>query len=477
MSSPADPTSPGWEAGLPPDKLESYKACNPVHNEPMTRVLQGLVNSTAEALRNTWSKVRAIRLGGSGATALATVLGSDTIYERKVFPRLVNRICYMSRRVFLKGNPGTGASAFQFYMLARFLNPALFYGDDNQLQEPVYKSKTVFAVPPRVVVRQLLGRPTEVWFMKHQVVHSITDKPIYEVFRCFDPLTTVYFFEPMGVKDVEPYATDDELGPTTLATVPYVDKGSYKHLLTVASFVDMPVWTEDELLAVGRDMKLRPAFDADMEPFYTDDAIRDRFKTYNGIISHVLPHTVAALEEVQRASGPHLRISHQVVQPDQYADILKCNGFGIHCKEIGGPTIDVVFADAAAVGITVGKAIQKLPDMVILQIDGKAYQYINDILLESEYVMELHEELEMQKEKSTEEMAKAAKEIENLRKQVGQGTSATLVAELNDVKMKLKEEMNETAYQRDKIKRHGNLLKELQREIADLRQESGSKRK
>ena len=73
MSSPADPTSPGWEAGLPPDELESYKACNPVHNEPMTRVLQGLVNSTAEVLGNASSGVRAIRLG-SDATALATVL-------------------------------------------------------------------------------------------------------------------------------------------------------------------------------------------------------------------------------------------------------------------------------------------------------------------------------------------------------------------------------------------------------------------
>jgi uncharacterized protein with von Willebrand factor type A (vWA) domain len=166
-----------------------------------------------------------------------------------------------------------------------------------------------------------------------------------------------------------------------------------------------------------------------------------------------------------------------VVEPDQYADILKCNGFGVHCKESGGPTIDVAFADAAAVGITVGKAIQKLPDMVILQIDGKAYQYVNDILLESNYVMELHEELEMLKEKSTEEMAEAAKEIENLRKQVGKGSHVALAAELNDVKMKLKEEMNETACQRDTIKRHEKLLKELQREMADLRQESGSQRK
>ena len=216
MSSPADPTSPGWEAGLPPDKLESYKACNPVHNEPMTRVLQSLVNSTAEALGNASSRVRAIRLGGSGATALATVLGSDTIYERKVFPRLENRIYYMSRRVFLKGNPGTGASAFQFYMLARFLNPALFYGESRYFEEPLTKKNFGWCgTNPKVVVRQVLGRPTEVWFMKHQVVHSITDKPIYEVFRCFDPLSTVYFFEPMGVKDVEPYANDDELGPTT----------------------------------------------------------------------------------------------------------------------------------------------------------------------------------------------------------------------------------------------------------------------
>ena len=181
LSSPADSTSPGWEAVLPPRKLESYKACRPIPNEPMTRVLQGLMRSTAEALGDASSRVRAIRLG-SDATAFATVLGSDTIYERQLFPRLVNRIYSMSRRVVLKGNPGTGTSAFQFYMLARFLNPVLFAGDDGHGQTPYGKRKFGFALPPKVVVRERLGRPTEVWFMKHQVVHSITDKPIYEVF-------------------------------------------------------------------------------------------------------------------------------------------------------------------------------------------------------------------------------------------------------------------------------------------------------
>ena len=60
----------------------------------------------------------------------------------------------------------------------------------------------------------------------------------------------------------------------------------------------MPVFTEEELLAIGRDMRTRPNFDSTLESLYSDDEIRSRFGTFNGIIRHVLPQDRGEVEQV-----------------------------------------------------------------------------------------------------------------------------------------------------------------------------------
>ena len=302
----------------------------PKLSKPMTQVLKGLACSTAEVLGNASSGVRAIRIGNN-ATFLPGMHGGDTIYERQFYPRLVNVICSSSRRVVLLSNPGTGKSVFQFYMLARFLNPALFAGDGGQGQTPCDEYMFGFAVPPKVVVRQVLGDTTEVWFLEQQVVHDIIEKPIGAVLRCFDPATMVYFFEPMKVKGVEPCANDNEFNLSTLATVP-PDIGCFHQFQKVANLTYMPVFTEDELLAIGRDMRARPNVRSDLKALYKDDAIRNRFKRYNGIIRHVLPQdmdTLAGLEDVRQPAVNNIDalkflngdIVHQTISP--YVAVFK----------------------------------------------------------------------------------------------------------------------------------------------------------
>jgi len=290
-------SSPGWEAVLPPGKLESYKACKPERNERMTRVLQGLACSTAEVLGDASSGVRAIRLGNNAAF-LPWMHAGDTIYERQFYPRLVDVLRTSSRRVILLNNSGTGKSVFQFYMLARFLNPALFAGDGGQGLTPCDEWDFGVAMPPKVVVRQVLGSSIQVWFLEQQVVHEVsTTNPIEEVLCCFDPATMLYFFEPGNVRGVEPCANDNDFSLSTFATV-CTEKSRFNQFKKVATRKYMPVFTENELLAIGRDMRTRPDFDADLKDLYTDDAIRGRFATYNGIIPHVLPQTAETLTDL-----------------------------------------------------------------------------------------------------------------------------------------------------------------------------------
>ena len=62
----------------------------------------------------------------------------------------------------------------------------------------------------------------------------------------------------------------------------------------------MPVFTEEELLAIGRDMRTRPDFDNALENLYSDDEIRGRFGTFNGIIRHVLLQDIGELQQLHR---------------------------------------------------------------------------------------------------------------------------------------------------------------------------------
>jgi len=98
---------------------------SPVKSDSLTKLLIGMAESTVVELQTSESGVRAIRLGNKTSFLEEDLPGSDTIYERDFYPRLVATILRF-RRLILLSNPGTGKSVFQFYMLARYLNPTLF---------------------------------------------------------------------------------------------------------------------------------------------------------------------------------------------------------------------------------------------------------------------------------------------------------------------------------------------------------------
>jgi hypothetical protein len=275
-----------------PDKRDAYTSFSPALDGPRTKLLNGLATSTAVDLSE---GVRAIRIGNS-MNFLGDGLAGDTIYERPFYPELVNAIRCANLRVLLLGNPGTGKSVFQFYLLARYLNPPLF--KDVPLRGLI---KFGSEAAPKVVIRDTPGKPAEVWFLEQRVVYSISSKyQVTNLLECFDPKTTLYFYEP-GISRAEPVADEKSMLIPTLATMP-PDINLYKHFAKLRSTtkVFMPVFKEEELVAIGRDMRARPKFPSALRKLFTKKAIRERFETHNGIMTHVLPRSESELQRIAR---------------------------------------------------------------------------------------------------------------------------------------------------------------------------------
>ena len=291
------PAPPRVELMLPSDVLpgrrDEYRSFLPMVDTQLTTLLKGLACSTVVNLENTTSGVRAIRIGNNARFLLDGMAG-DTIYERRFYPQLVSAIRGARRRVLLLSNPGTGKSVFQFYLLARYLNPSLF--TDAPLSGEI---KFGSEVAPKVVVRHLPPFEFQVWFLDQRVVHKFIALNAGFVLQCFDPATTLYFFEPGKTKNIEPYADENLLSFSTLATVS-PDKSRYNEFIKIAQRVFMPVFTEEELVAIGRDMKTRPDFNSALEYLYSDKEIRGRFEIFNGIIRHVLPQNQVELQQVRQ---------------------------------------------------------------------------------------------------------------------------------------------------------------------------------
>ena len=105
----------------------------------------------------------------------------------------------------------------------------------------------------------------------------------------------LYFFEPGRSSSIQPYCPELRLF-STLATVAPDDR--YREFTKDSLKVFLPLTTEDELVAIGRDMKTRPDFDHDLLDLYSDDEIRKRFATFKGVIRHVLPKDIIQLRQL-----------------------------------------------------------------------------------------------------------------------------------------------------------------------------------
>jgi hypothetical protein len=281
-------------------KFSQYMSLSPTIDDEQSTTLAGMKASTVEVIREEQPRVRAIRLG-LGATLSDVSLAADTIYERDFYPQLVRDMRTAKLRVLLLGNSGVGKSTFQFYLLARYMNPEHF--QDMGSAPPSRRIQFGSAAPPKVVIRHLPGRDQfHVLFLEKCVAHRVRSG---DVLDCFDPATTLYFFEPGSTTTVEPKFEGLKL--PTLATLS-PSPVRYKEFAKRARTMYFPVYAKEELLAIGRDMR-QPARcnPDDLGDLYSDDNISQRFDLYNGIFRYVIPESETDAELTLTARENYLR--------------------------------------------------------------------------------------------------------------------------------------------------------------------------
>ena len=256
--------------------LEEYMEFKPKIDPSLTNVIRALSYCSVSQLKN---GLQLIALPSDTVfPGLLLKSSAKYLYCRSFYPELLKTVRSCWRTVLLS-NPGTGKSMFQWYYLARLLNPDAF-------TDALTADSEGRTDPPEVVIRQVGVSHMEIFFIKARVVHKVHIASL--ILDCFDPATTLYFFEPASSKE-EPMWESTRM--SILATCsPEISR--YKEFCkNGADKLYMPLFTEDELLTIGQHMREQPDFPVELSELYSDDAIRRSFSEYSEIIRYVLPYS------------------------------------------------------------------------------------------------------------------------------------------------------------------------------------------
>jgi hypothetical protein len=102
---------------------EYYERLNPRPDEVNTELLRSMAEGSVKQLKR--SSVQVLSLKRFRRNIGIESLGGNKLFVRDFYPRLLQEIRKKERAVLI-GNPGIGKSFFQFYYLARLVNPEQF---------------------------------------------------------------------------------------------------------------------------------------------------------------------------------------------------------------------------------------------------------------------------------------------------------------------------------------------------------------
>lgn len=245
-------------------------------NDAGTKLLVALSNCTEVKLSHGMKAIH------HGHYLAENIIGADIIFTRDYYEDLLCDIRSQFRCVMI-GNPGIGKSQFQFYYLARIMNPDLF----GELP-PDYNGCTD---SPKIVVRQD-GVDMTVYDIENRVAYKCVASKL--LLECFDPKSTLYLYEPGELK-AEPFFSGVKL--PTLATVS-PDSKRYKEFTKNGGLkMFMPTYTSDELSAAGDYLLKQSHLSEAMKDLYSPVNIAKRHDEFGGIFRHVLPSSVKLLQD------------------------------------------------------------------------------------------------------------------------------------------------------------------------------------
>ena len=218
-----------------------------------------------------------------------------SLYVRSFYGDLL-RECLKHDTSILLGNPGVSKSVLQMVILAGLLAPPnTVFPKDSALHVVRECLQGI-----NVVIRQR-AKAADIFFLderKHLYIPHIDSS----IFSHFDPTRTLYLFEPADTTNVSPFGkvANPKIGKTLATLSPresrYKEFAKQNHAITYY----MPLYTEDQLVAIGLDMSRQADFPEELRELYTEDAIRERFKEFGGVIRSVLLTEADKLDELRR---------------------------------------------------------------------------------------------------------------------------------------------------------------------------------
>ena len=170
--------------------LENLSKFAPENNAAQSKLLESLANSRLTSIDSSVSVISYDDKWGVGVKSLSP----DSLFVRDFYPDLLKAVRKNERSVLI-GNPGIGKSFFQYYYLARIMNPSLF----GPLPPDCYGS----TAPPKIVIRQEGTVRMTIYDIANRQAEKVMGCPI-DVLDCFDPETSLYLMEP-GESVVEPH--------------------------------------------------------------------------------------------------------------------------------------------------------------------------------------------------------------------------------------------------------------------------------
>eukprot|EP01031_Cornospumella_fuschlensis_P034062 gene34062-41230_t len=216
------------------------------------------------------------------------VVGKSSLYLRPFYSELADKVLERMKKVVLIGNPGVSKSHFQFTVLCALLADEKEIACSSTLTTIAARLKDI-----NVVVRQLGEDKWHVLFLREKLQYT-GDLNVGRLglFDELDLSKTLYLFDtgPEEKKDSYPKTVNCQ-SLCTLSPLEQRYKGYVKQNRAIEYF--MPLYREDEMVAIGLDMAKQADFPADLAGMYTEDEISKRYQILGGVLRTVLPSSAA----------------------------------------------------------------------------------------------------------------------------------------------------------------------------------------
>eukprot|EP01031_Cornospumella_fuschlensis_P029670 gene29670-35814_t len=228
-------------------------------------------------------------------------VGSRVLFERSFYSDLLATACGQEIGVALIGSAGTSKSTWLYWYVYKVVQAI-----EQGINLP--SSKLAEGRPPPELIVYQRGSDDFFFFLTRE-------KIAYDAAACINTRILQFFNAEKVVYLVEPLTTKQEPRPvpglfTMIAASP--DPIRYKEFLKTRIPLYMPTYEEEELVTIGKYLQglvLRGKDEkglteqqqqaAELLDLHSEEAVRQRFRVYGGIIRRVLPNSKDRLLDVE----------------------------------------------------------------------------------------------------------------------------------------------------------------------------------